>query len=69
MFFRDPRNCTLKLPPVKGTFHLKVLFIRKKTLRNYSRPVLPSRFDRIGWMTAEADLWPISDYMTNIPHG
>jgi hypothetical protein len=41
---------------------------REKTLRNYSRPVLLSRFDRIGWMTAEADLWPISDYLASIPH-
>jgi hypothetical protein len=41
---------------------------REKTLRNYSRPVQLSRFDRIGWMTAEADLWPINDHLAGIPH-
>jgi hypothetical protein len=39
-----------------------------KTLRTYSRPVNLRRFDRIGWMTAEEDLWPISDYLFSIPH-
>ena len=29
---------------------------REKTLRNYSRPVNLTRFDRINWMTAEEDL-------------
>jgi hypothetical protein len=41
---------------------------REKTLRNYSRPVNLSRFDRIDWMTAEVDLWPISEYLANIAH-
>jgi hypothetical protein len=41
---------------------------REKTLRNYSRPVQMARFDRMGWMTAEDDLWPINDYLANIPH-
>lgn len=40
----------------------------EKTLRNYSRPVNLSRFDRIDWMTTEAELWPISDYLFGIPH-
>jgi hypothetical protein len=41
---------------------------REKTLRNYSRPVNLSRFDRIGWMTAEDDLWVISEHLANLPH-
>ena len=41
---------------------------QEKTLRNYSRPVNLSRFDRIGWMTAEEDLWAINDYLAGIPH-
>ncbi len=41
---------------------------REKTLRNYSRPVQMSRFDHMGWMTAEDDLWPINDYLANLPH-
>jgi hypothetical protein len=40
----------------------------EKTLRAYSRPVDLSRFDRIGWMTAEADLWPITDHLYQVAH-
>jgi hypothetical protein len=40
----------------------------EKTLRTYSRPVNLRRFDRIAWMTAEQDLWPISDYLFGISH-
>ncbi len=40
----------------------------EKTLRTYSRPVNLRRFDRIDWMTAEEDLWPISDYLFSISH-
>jgi hypothetical protein len=41
---------------------------REKTLRSYSRPVNLKRFDHMGWMTAEEDLWVISEYLTEIPH-
>ncbi|HEY4087927.1 MAG TPA: hypothetical protein VGM43_18430 [Bryobacteraceae bacterium] len=41
---------------------------REKTLRKYSRPVNLSRFDRIGWMTAEDDLWAVSEHLVVIPH-
>jgi hypothetical protein len=41
---------------------------REKTLRKYSRPVNLSRFDRIGWMTAEEDLWAVSEHLVAIPH-
>src|SRR5581483_9562374 len=34
----------------------------EKALRAYSRPVNLSRFDSIGWMTAEEDLWAIQEY-------
>jgi hypothetical protein len=27
-----------------------------------------SRFDSMGWMTAEEDLWVINDYLAGIPH-
>lgn len=40
----------------------------EKTLRTYSRPVNLRRFDRIAWMTAEQDLWPVSDYLFSISH-
>ena len=41
---------------------------REKTLRNYSRPVQLSRFDGMGLMTSEADLWLISEHLARIPH-
>jgi hypothetical protein len=40
----------------------------EKTLRRYSRPVNLERFDRIGWMTSEDDVWAIPEYLVDIPH-
>ncbi len=38
------------------------------TLREFSRPVNLSRFDRTNWMTAEEDLFQIGDYFYTVPH-
>jgi len=40
----------------------------EKTLRRYSRPVNLGRFHRIGWMTAEEDLWAIAEHLCEVPH-
>lgn len=40
----------------------------EKTLRAYSRPVNLTRFDRMGWMTAERDVWEIPNHLCEIPH-
>jgi hypothetical protein len=40
----------------------------EKTLRTYSRPLNLKRFDRIGWMTAEADVWAIPERLLEIRH-
>ena len=40
----------------------------ERTLRAYSRPVDLSRFDRIDWMTAEDDLWPIAEHLVRVAH-
>jgi hypothetical protein len=40
----------------------------EKTLRAYSRPVNLARFDRMGWMTAERDVWEIPNHLCGIPH-
>jgi len=40
----------------------------ERTLRAYSRPVSLARFDRIGWMTAEEDLWPVVKHLEVISH-
>jgi hypothetical protein len=65
--FREPVYRTLR-ELVMSYFEHYYNLSREKTLRNYSRPVNLSRFDRIGWMTAETDLWPIAEYLTEIPH-
>jgi hypothetical protein len=38
------------------------------TLRGHGRPVNLARFDRLRWMTSEADLWPIAEHLERIPH-
>jgi hypothetical protein len=40
----------------------------EKTLRAYSRPVNLKRFDSMGWMTAERDVWEIPNHLCDIPH-
>ena len=65
--FREPVYRNLR-ELVMSYFEHYYNLSREKTLRNYSRPVNLSRFDRMGWMTAEEDLWPISDYLARIPH-
>src|ERR1700685_2688056 len=35
----------------------------EKTLRAYSRPVSLTRFDRIGWMTTEEEVWEIPNHL------
>lgn len=39
-----------------------------RTLRAYSRPLSLARFDRINWMTAEEDLWPLIEWLTVAHH-
>jgi hypothetical protein len=41
---------------------------KEKTLRRYSRPVDLRRFDSMGWMTAEEDVWAIPEYLCGIAH-
>jgi hypothetical protein len=60
--FRTVRDLVLSY--VEGYFNLR----RQKTLRRYSRPCDLSRFDRIGWMTAEEDLWEIPNHLVGIRH-
>jgi hypothetical protein len=40
----------------------------ERTLRAFSRPISLARFDRIGWMTSEADLWPITEHLVGVAH-
>ncbi|MBI3666057.1 MAG: hypothetical protein HY236_07510 [Acidobacteria bacterium] len=65
--FREPVYRTLR-ELVMSYFEHYYSLEGKKTLRRYSRPVNLHRLDPIGWMTAEEDLWAISDYLAGIPH-
>ena len=65
--YREPVYRTLR-ELVMSYFEHYYNLKREKTLRRYSRPVNLSRFDRIGWMTAEDDVWPIPDHLCSIPH-
>ncbi len=65
--FREPVYRTLR-ELVMSYFEHYFNLEREKTLRKYSRPVNLARFDRIGWMTSETDLWPISNHLVEIPH-
>jgi hypothetical protein len=40
----------------------------ERTLRGHGRPVNLARFDRLNWMSSEADLWPIAEHLERIPH-
>lgn len=40
----------------------------ERTLRGHGRPVNLARFDRLHWMTAEADLWPLAEHLEHIAH-
>ena len=65
--FREPVYRTLR-ELVMSYFELYFNLEGEKSLRTFSKPVNLARFDRIGWMTADEDLWKIGDYLATIPH-
>jgi hypothetical protein len=65
--FREPVYRTLR-ELVMSYFEHYFNLAGEKTLRRYSRPVNLKRFDRIGWMTSQEDLWAIPEYLTTISH-
>jgi hypothetical protein len=65
--YREPVYRTLRelaMSYFEHYYNLK----KEKTLRRYSRPVNLRRFDGMGWMTAEEDVWAIPEYLCDIPH-
>jgi hypothetical protein len=65
--YREPVYRTLRelvMSYLEHYYNLK----REKTLRGYSRPVNLTRFDSIGWMTAEEDVWAVPEYLCTIAH-
>src|SRR5262245_32837745 len=65
--FREPVYRSLR-ELVMSYFEHYYNLAGEKTLRAYSRPVNLARFDKIHWMTAEKDLWEISEYLCIISH-
>jgi len=65
--YREPVYRTLR-ELVMSYFEHYYNLRREKTLRRYSRAVNLRRFDRIGWMTAEEDVWAVPEYLCTISH-
>jgi hypothetical protein len=65
--FREPVYRSVRelaLSYLESYFNLR----GEKTLRRYSRPVSLARFDRLNWMTTEAELWPIAMHLVGVRH-
>ncbi|MCC6860815.1 MAG: hypothetical protein IT158_19765 [Bryobacterales bacterium] len=65
--FREPVYRTLRELAMSYFEHYYNLS-GEKTLRAYSRPVNLARFDRLQWMTAEQDLWPVAEHLCVVRH-
>ncbi len=65
--YREPVYRTLR-ELVMSYFEHYYNLRKEKTLRNYSRPVNLSRFDSMGWMTSEEDVWAVPEYLCTIAH-
>lgn len=65
--FREPVYRTLR-ELVMSFFEHYYNLKGEKTLRTFSRPVNLTRFDKLGWMTAEEELWEIGHYLDAVPH-
>lgn len=53
---------------VMSFFHEYFLDNGKKTLRRYSLPVDLKKFDKLGWMTSEEEVWYVADHLTKVKH-
>jgi len=65
--YRDPIYKTIR-ELVMSYFNEYYKDNGKKTLRSYSNPIDLSRFDKIGWMTSEEDIWEIPSYLAEVKH-
>lgn len=65
--FREPVYRTLR-ELVMSYFEHYYNLRREKTLRRYSRPLRLTRFDAIGWMNAEQNLWAIPEALVAARH-
>jgi hypothetical protein len=65
--YREPVYKTIRELSM-SYFHEYFLADGKKTMRSYSVPLDLSRFDKIGWETAEEDLWEIPNTLSDSKH-
>jgi len=65
--YREPVYKTIR-ELVMSFFHEYFDDKGRKNLRSYSMPVDLSKFDHLGWMTAEEDVWYIPDHLVKVPH-
>src|ERR1700694_5948209 len=65
--YREPVYRTLR-ELVMSYFEHYFNLRKERTLRNYSRPVNLTRFDRQHWMTSEEDPWAVPEYLCEISH-
>jgi hypothetical protein len=65
--YREPVYRTLR-ELVMSYFEHYFNLRQEKTLRGYSRPVSLTRFDSMGWMTAEEDPWVVPEHLCDIAH-
>jgi hypothetical protein len=65
--YREPVYRTIR-ELVMSYFDFYFNTLGDKSLRSYSRPVNLSRFDKYEWMTTDADLEFIGDYLTTVTH-
>jgi len=65
--FREPVYRTLRELAMSYFEHYYNLQ-GEKTLRRYSKPIHLERFDKLGWMTAEEDVWAIPQLIAQARH-
>ena len=66
--FREPVYRTLRELMMSYFHEYSSQETGKKTLRSYSLPVDLSRFDALGWMTLEDDVWEVPEYLADVRH-
>lgn len=65
--YREPVYRTLRELAL-SYFNIYFNLRGERTLRRYSRPVNLKRFDHLGWMTSEKNIWFVAEHLCVIPH-
>ena len=65
--YREPVYRTLR-ELAMSYFNLYFNLAKQRSLRRYSNPVNLKRFDHLGWMTSDKEVWFIPEYLCEIPH-